>query len=319
MMNQSVKMLPVSLFGAVMGIVGLGLLWREASSVFGLTPLVGEALIHLGAAIFAVLAVAYMVKAARYGDAVRAEYRNAAQVGYFSTLPIGGLLLASGWLEYSPPLAEATWWISTAVLFALSLLLFSRLLTESHVIENANGSWLICMVSPVIVPLAGIPLGHPELSHFMFSIGFVMWIVLFTIVIYRTIFGPETPLALRPTWFIFIVPPSLFFTIYLDITGGELDVFSRTMFYFTMYLTLVLCFASRDVRKWPFTVAWWAFTFPFVTMSFAALTYFAAAPSGVSQAVAVLTLVLTTGIVAVVAWRTLKALLSGKLLKVPAE
>jgi len=310
-------MLPVSLFGAVMGIVGLGLLWRGASAIFGLTSLVGEALIHLGAVIFAVLAVAYIIKAVRYGDEVRAEYHNAAQVGFFSTLPIGGLLLASGWLEYSMPLADAAWWISTVVQFLLSLLLFSRLLTESHVIENANGSWLICMVSPVIVPLAGIPLGHLDLSHFMFSIGFVMWIVIFTIVIYRTMFGPEIPLGLRPTWFIFIVPPSLCFLSYLDITGGELDFFSRTMFYFTMFLTLVLCFSSRDVRKWPFTVAWWAFTFPFVTMSSAALSYFEAAPGAVSQAVAVVTLVLTTLIVAVVTFRTLKALLSGNLLKLP--
>jgi tellurite resistance protein len=65
-------------------------------------------------------------------------------------------------------------------------------------------------------------------------------------------------------------------------------------------------------------VAWWAFTFPFVTMSSAALTYFELAPGTGSQAVAVITLVLTTVIVLVVALRTLRALLSGNLLKVPA-
>lgn len=309
--GASLADIPVSLFGAVMGVAGLGLLWREAAQVFGAPPEVGEALIFLGAALFVAVGASYVLKILRHRALVAAEYAHSAQVGFFSTIPIGALLLSAGLQPYSVVLAEAIWWPGTAFLFLLSLLLVARLLTENHPVDNANGSWLICTVSPIIVPIAGLPLGHHEVSHFMLSIGLFMWIVMFAIVLNRTIFGSEMAHGLRPTWFIFIVPPSITFLSYLDITGGQLDFFSRSLFYVTMFLTAVLLYVARDFLKWPFSAAWWAFTFPLVAMASAAVTYYAAAPGIVARAIALAAVALTTFIVALVAWRTLRGLMSG--------
>jgi tellurite resistance protein len=316
--GASLAEMPVSLFGSVMGVAGLGLLWRDVGKVFGAPPAVGEALIFLGAAIFVAVGVAYILKILRHRARVAAEYAHSAQVGFFSTIPIGALLVSAGLQPYSVALADAVWWPATALLFVLSLLLVARLLTENHPVDNANGSWLICTVSPIIVPIAGIPLGHHELSHFMLSIGMFMWVVMFAIVLNRTIFGEEMPHGLRPTWFIFIVPPSITFLSYLDISGGRLDFFSRSLFYLTMFLTAVLLYAARDFMKWPFSVAWWAFTFPLVAMASAAVTYYAAAPGIVAWAIALAAIALTTFIVALVAWRTLRGLLSGAGFGAPA-
>lgn len=308
----SVADLPVSLFGAVMGIAGLGLLWRETAAVFGAPPAVGEALVFTGAALLVVIGLAYVAKILRHRPRVAAEYANSAQVGFFSTIPIGGLLVSAGMIPYSTALADALWWPSTALMFALSLLLVARLLAESHPVDSANGSWLICTVSPIIVPLAGLPLGHHEISHFMLSIGLFMWVVMFAIVLNRTIFGSEMELGLRPTWFIFIVPPAITFLSYLEITGGTLDFFARSLFYLTMFLTAVLLYVARGFLRWPFTVAWWAFTFPLVAMAFAAVTYHAADPRPATAALALAAIALTTAIVALVAYRTARNLLTGR-------
>ncbi|UCH75566.1 MAG: SLAC1 anion channel family protein [Rhodospirillales bacterium] len=308
----SVADMPVSLFGAVMGIAGLGLLWRDVAGVFGVPPAIGEALVFIGAAVFVVVGVSYVLKMLRHRPRVAAEYANSAQAGFFSTVPIGGLLVSAGMFPYSAALADALWWPSTALMFALSLLMVARLLAESHPVDSANGSWLICTVSPIIVPLAGLPLGHHELSHFMLSIGLFMWVVMFAIVLNRTIFGSEMELGLRPTWFIFIVPPAITFLSYLEITGGQLDFFARSLFYLTMFLTAVLLYVARGFLSWPFTVAWWAFTFPLVAMASAAVTYHAAQPRPVTAVLALAAVALTTAIVALVAWRTARNLLTGK-------
>jgi tellurite resistance protein len=157
--GASLADMPVSLFGSVMGVAGLGLLWRDVARVFGAPAAVGETLIFLGAAIFVAVGAFYVVKIMRHRARVAAEYAHSAQVGFFSTIPIGALLLSAGMIPYSMTLADAIWWPSTALMFALSLLLVARLLTENHPVENANGSWLICTVSPIIVPIAGLPCG----------------------------------------------------------------------------------------------------------------------------------------------------------------
>jgi len=308
----SLANLPVSLFGSIMGIAGLGLLWRSVADAFPVPAIVGEALILLGTAIFVIVGLAYLVKVARHRPQVAAEYANSAQVGFFSTIPIGALLVSAGAFPHSPLIADIAWWPATGLMFVLSLLLVARLLTEDHPVANANGSWLIGTVSPIIVPLAGIPLGHHELSHFMLSIGLFMWVVMFAIVLNRTIFGEPMPHGLRPTWFIFIVPPAVTFLSYLEISGGQLDFFARSLFYLTMFLAAVLLYAARDFMKWPFTVAWWAFTFPLVAMAIAAVTYYEAQPGIVVEAIALAATALTTLVVAFVAFRTARVILSGK-------
>jgi hypothetical protein len=55
--------LPAAFFGAVMGLVGLGLAWRSAARVFGVPPLIGELILALGAAAFVLLAAFYTGRA----------------------------------------------------------------------------------------------------------------------------------------------------------------------------------------------------------------------------------------------------------------
>ena len=316
--GQSVEMLPIGLFGAVLGTVGLGLVWLDVARVFAMPEVIGGALIVLGCVVLAVVGTAYGVKCWRHWGLVRAEYRNPAQAGHFSAIPIAVLLLAAAFIPYDRDVANWLWWPGALALGGLAALLLSRLLRGGFDLEAANGSWLIGMVSPIVVPLAGVPLGHPEISQFLLVAGFAMWGVLFTLILARGLARPALAPALRPTWFILLVPPSIIFVSYLALTGGRVDFLATSLYYLTLFLTAAVLIAVRDFYRWPFTPAWWSFTFPSVAVALACVDFHEAQPSLFSLAAAIAGIALTTFVVAMVWALTLRAFWSGKLLAAPA-
>ena len=125
---------------------------------------------------------------------------------------------------------------------------------------------------------------------------------------------------MRPTWFILIVPPMIMFIGYLSIEGGTLDFFARSLYYLGLFLLFTLILASRSIGKWPFSVAWWAFTFPLDGAAAAALIYYEHAANETSHAIAVILLALASFVVIVVSLRTVFSLFTGTLfLSLPSD
>jgi len=311
---QALEALPVGLFAAVMGITGLGLVWRSTAEVFAIDAFFGDLLIFAGAAVFVVLASAYVTKTLRFRPAVAAEYADSAEAGFFSAIPIGILLISAGWADRWPSFAAIMFWLSVTTMLVLAVLLAGRLFRDPHPYDAANGSWLLGMVSPILAPLAGMQLGYAGTAYFCLSLGFAMWLVLFPVILARMIFGPTVPAGLRPSWFILLVPPMVIFLGYMEVTGSSLDFLSKSLFYLGLFLTVALIWAARDVAQWPFTVAWWAFTFPLDAVAAAAVRYHQLAPSAITEALAIGAIGLATITVGVVSVRTLLALSKGRLL-----
>ena len=312
--KQTLRALPAASFGAVLGTVGLGLLWYKASEVFGFSRFWGDLFFYASVVLFMVLGFAYIVKVANYGASELAEFRSTDKGGFYSAIPTGPLLMSAGWAETAPALAEVSLWISSFFILLFALLLMTRLFRNNDPLENANGSWFICLVSPTLISLGAVPLGYDGLSEFTFAIGASFWALSFPIVLFRTLFGRETPPALRPTWCIMLVPSSAFFLSYVAINGGVVDGLARGVYYWTLFLAFILAYASRDVWRWPFGISWWAFTFPAVALAGAAVVYAGAIPSDGGKIVGVVALYLATGVVLTVWVRSLKAFFQGTLL-----
>ena len=88
----------------------------------------------------------------------------------------------------------------------------------------------------VLVPVAGVPLGYPEISWFFFCIGLVFWLILLTIIFCRVLFHHPIPDKLMPTLFILIAPPAVGFIAYLRL-AGELDSFARVLYFTGLFFT----------------------------------------------------------------------------------
>ena len=304
---------PVPLFASVMGLAGLGLAWRKAHHVFGWPVVIGEAILGLAALVFIAVTVLYAAKALRHGAAVRGEFQHPVRSNFFPAFSVSLILLASAALPHQRDIALALWGAGAALHMVLTLNLIGRWLVRDVSILAINPAWFIPAVGNILVPIAGVRLGFPEISWLFFSIGLVFWLLLFVIVFYRIVFHDRMPLAMVPTLFILIAPPAAGFQAYLSLSGGMVDGFSRILFYFGLYLTLLLFSLGRTFIAVPFAISWWAFTFPLDAMTIAALEYSHFAGGWGLVAVAAGLLGLTTVIVATVFLRTLQALIGGKL------
>jgi tellurite resistance protein len=315
-LKQSIRYLPVGLFGAVMGLSGLVLSARAAATALPGTvrapAYFTEPWGALGAIAFAVLLPAYIVKWIRYPADARAEFADPARLGWCATLPVGMTLLAGAISPYLTVLADATWCSAVALLVAYQVWGFVRLLQGGIDLANVNGSWMILFIGGIVVPGGGLALGHEEIARVLFGLSAAATPFVMGLIFYRAVTGPPLPEASRPGWFIFIVPPSLIYAHGLTFYGDLLVL--ENLFFFSTMLAVALLAYARGFLRWPFGATWWAFTFPLDAYAYAAARYAQSHPTLLWKGVAAVALAAATVFVTIVLVKTLLALAQGELL-----
>jgi tellurite resistance protein len=140
-------------------------------------------------------------------------------------------------------------------------------------ITHLNPSWFIPAVGNILVPIAGTTHFTPELSWFYFSVGLFFWVILLVAFFYRIIFHESMTEKLLPTLFILIAPPAVGFISYYKLTG-EINEFSRVLYYFSVFITILLMAQIKVFSKIKYYLSWWAYSFPLASVSIAsALMY----------------------------------------------
>ena len=306
---MSLRDLPVGYYGAVMGLAGLGLSARAAAPLFpGVVRAPAyftELWVALGLLAFLILVPAYLVKLARYPEAVRKEFTDPVQIGFCGAVPVGMSLVAGGVAPYSAVLGDILWWSAFVLLLAFQAWALLRWLSGGIELAQVNAGWLIIMVGGIVLPGPGLALGHVEASRFAFGTSAVATPLLMALLFYRAVLGPPLPEVLRPSWFILLVPPSLIYAnglaLYPEMT------FLQSFFFFGVLLAVALALYARAFWRWRFGPPWWAFTFPLDALAYAAARHAQDHPGAVWRAVAAATLALATAFVALVLWRTLRS------------
>ena len=203
-------------FVPAMGWTGLGLSWARAIQGLGEPA-------HLVALACASLA-SLMLVGVGLGMALRwrvhpapfwADAGHPVKHTFWSALPIGMVLLAALWisLTHVTHVAMTLWWgVGALGELATTLWVIARWLRP-----KAAGGTPLSALTPVIflplvgnllVPWAGVPLGHLTWSSVQMGLGLLLWPVGFTLLWVRLRrFGP-LPAHMTPTWFILVVPPS---------------------------------------------------------------------------------------------------------------
>lgn len=312
--EHCIKNFPVSLFSSVMGFSGLSIAYQRYEALSGSEPLLGRYLIFFSLALFFLLLSTYLFKLLRFTDEVKSEIRHPVRSNFIATISISQLLLSIGFLEINPFLSQGLWVAGTIMHLTFTLFILSRWITHNYEIAHSNPAWFIPIVGNLIVPIAGIHFYPLEISQFFFSIGFFFYLSLFTIVFYRIIFHPQLPEKFIPTLFILIAPPAIGFVSYTKLFNS-LDPFALFLFYVAVFFTLLLFSMLPYFFRLRFYISWWAYTFPLCAITIASFAFFKATASSLFFFLGTFLLAISTIMICLVLYKTLKAFYAHTLCK----
>ena len=322
------KFLMPGYFTLVMGLCGLSLAWHSARGALGeMADGIALVLGLLAVLVFAGLLVASLLRWQRYPAALAEDLRHPVRHAFVAALPVSLLLLATvgvalgGAGEPLGPLWNLLWWAGSLTQLWATLWVLGRWLAPAASVQPGTpaGLWpsvtpvlLIPVVGNVVVPLAGLPLGHSLWSALQFGIGAMLWPVLLALILARRIAHGALPERLLPAWFITVAPPAVIGSA-LAQWEAPLPLVAGTwglgLFFLLWAAPLV-----RRIAGQPFGIAFWALAFPLA--AFCALSFRLAERAQVPalQTASVLMLAITSITILWLGFSTVRGLRDGSLL-----
>jgi len=264
---------PVAFFAAVLGFGGLTLAFRASEHALDLPNTASVATLFLTIAVFAGISAFYVAKALRHPDALKAEWQNPLRLAFFPAISISILLIATASAPIWPDIARPVWIIGTLAQGILTLVVIASWIGHRPYQNlHLTPAWFIPAVGNVIVPVAGVGLGYPDISWLFFSGGLIFWIVLLTLVFNRLVFHDPLPGRLVPTLVILIAPPAVGFIAYLRL-GGGIDAFAMILLNTGYVFAAIVITQIPKFFKLPFALSWWALSFPIAALGVATLIF----------------------------------------------
>lgn len=310
------EFLPVSLFGADMGLCALCFCWRLAFKQWhfiGVWP--GEIVGAIAVLAFILLIITYTVKLVKYPELVKAEFYNDVSVCFFATVIISILLIPGVLLPYIRSLAIGMWLVGSLLMLVFAWYVLRRWLDNKQQMENALPVWILPVVGTLDVPIVGNNLGL-EIVHeyclMFFGVGILFALILIGIIISRLMFKPSLPVAIQPTLLILTGPMALAYNSYVGLMHGSQDIFSSSLFYFNLFLLALLGSKVLLVFKsCPFKVSWWSVSFPLTAITITAFRYASYHNDHVHLAMAALLLLVTTSVIIFLFFQTWFRIIKG--------
>jgi len=324
------KFLMPGWFALVMGLCGLSLAWHRAQGALG-DMATGIALVMgaLAALVFLVLLVASFLRVSRYPAAVAEDLRHPVRHAFVAAFPVSLLLLATVGVALGgaegpvAPILNALWWLGSLGQLWATLWVLGRWLSPAAAAQpgaaGSAGLWpsvtpvlLIPVVGNVVAPLAGLPLGHAGWSAAQFGIGAFLWPVVLALILARRIAHSPLPERILPSWFITIAPPAVIGVV-LTQMQAPLPVV-QALWGLGLFFLVWVAPMVRRIAGQPFSVAFWAFSFPLAAFAVLTLRLAELTQSGGLQTLGVLMLAITSIAILWLGFATVRGLRDGSLL-----
>ncbi len=268
------KFFPISFFAMVMGLSGFALATSAFEKAMSMTNLLSMIFLWVAGGFFIFYVLAYLLKTIRHREAVMAEWQHPVKISFFPAITISMLLLAVGCEHIAPVISKTLWWIAAPLNLLATLMILTKWMKQDHFkMLHMGPVWFIPVVGNVIAPIAGVGIAPMELNWFLFSVGLMFWIILLPIIMNRLFFHDPVPEFLMPSLFIFIAPPAVAFLAFTNLTLNQLSPFAIFLYDAALFFFMLMLFQLNTLRKLPFTLSWWAYSFPVAAITTATYKY----------------------------------------------
>ncbi|NVK46624.1 MAG: tellurium resistance protein [Rhodobacteraceae bacterium] len=263
---------PPAIFPPIMGLLGMGLAWRQAGNILPSAPnWIGEMILGAVSLLYIFAVVAYLAKVARRPSVVADDLRILPGRAGLAAGADAGFLFAAVLVPYSTDAAKTVLVLSLVALTIVAVLTIRSLLIGPAEQRRVTPAWHLAFVGYIIAPLSAVPLGWIGLSQIIFAttlpIAAAVWMISA-----MQFARADVPPPLRPLLAIHIAPVSLF-----GIVATLLGYTTLALAFAWIGVTalIVALVGIRYLTKGDFSALWGAFTFPlaaFANLMFAAAT-----------------------------------------------
>lgn len=256
----------------LLGLIGLGVAWREAAAVWGVPGWIAEAIMVFATLIWLTLLALYLGKLLTAREAIAAEWAHPVQGAFVALIPITTMLVSIAAAPHFPGLGDALFIIGAA-LALIFVVWHSGLMWRSERSVEATTPilYIPTVAGGLVSAIAAATHGHQDLARLCFGIGMFGWISLESIILRRPIEQTPLPPMQRPALGIQFGPPTVACVAYLAITSGPPDLFAQALLGYGALQALILIRLLPWIREQPFTPAYWGFSFGAAAISVATL------------------------------------------------
>lgn len=338
-------------FAMIMGTGGLANVLHVLGQTSDTARFSAALFFGLNLALFLALLIPWTLRWIISRENAVADLKNPMLSNFYATMPAGCIILGTNilligrsWLGVSRSLelAGLLWVIGIILVFYFAIAGMLNLFSADAVgPESMTFAWLMTPVVNIVVPLLGnsiVPLvavRNPALAGIIhtvdmifFGIGFFLFILMSGIILNRLILHKMPPGAMAPSFWILLAPVGVGTVVIIGLadaarTLGLLNsaepfqwmasaLWGFGFWAFTMALAVTIKYQKNGGI--PFTLSWWAFTFPMAAYTLATFAVY-----GYTHINAVKIYGLFLAVLLIMFWlsifiRTLRGVLNGALL-----
>jgi tellurite resistance protein len=313
--SHSSRNIPVSFFGIVLGVAGLGNAWRAAHSLWGAPTFVGEGLLAVAGLIWSVLIVLYIRKWLFSRDEALVELKHVTLCCFVGLVGVSTMVIGGAVIPYSRPLAWVLFVLGAVYTLGFAVWRMGLLsMGERDPSTTTAILYLPGVAGSFVMATVCGALGCPAWGQYAFGAGLFSWLAIESVLLHRLYTAKSLERALRPTLGIQLAPPAVGAVAYVSVTTGVPGFAAHALLGYAMLQALLLLRLLRWIREQPFGASYWAFSFGISALAVAPLSMLQRGDSGATATLAPALFGAANVVIAILALGTLREWIHGRLL-----
>jgi exfoliative toxin A/B len=252
-MKQTIRKCPIPACGLMLGLAALG----------NLLAFYGQGIRYLVGAPALILLMLLTAKAVMFPASIREGFANPAVAGVMAAYAMSITILSTYLAPFSQT-AGRLMWFTGMLLHAVMIICFIRTYLLKFNIKKVFPSYFVMFVGIIAGSVTAPVFGLQAAGQLIFWAGFVTYLILIPVVLYRIYVIGQVPVAAVPTIAILAAPASLSLAGYLN-SFPEKSMMMISLLTALSLLMFVLTLSQMPgMMKNGFSPAYSSFTFPFV-------------------------------------------------------